>query len=76
MSHLILVLVWSFAGPVVAAILSSLAAVIVLYLVLSLKEPWLLVQALSYGVLYLAMVTFLYEVQKRANDKRLAKETL
>ncbi len=75
-SNLILVLVWSFAGPVTAGILSALAALIVLYLALALKEPWLLMQAASYGFLYLAMVSFLYEVQQSANDKRLAKEKL
>ncbi len=69
-------LVWSFAGPVTAGILSGLAAVIVLYLALALKEPWLLAQAVSYGFLYLIMVSFLYEVQQSANDKRLAKERL
>ena len=73
-SHLILVLVWSFAGPVTAGILSGLAALILLYLALALKEPWLLLQAVSYGFLYLLMVSFLYELQKNANDKRLAKE--
>jgi len=75
-SHLILVLVWSFAGPVTAGILSALAAVILLYLALALKEPWLLLQGASYGFLYLAMVSFLYELQKNTNDKRLAKEKL
>lgn len=75
-SHLILILVWSFAGPVTAAILSALGAVIVLYAALALKEPWLLAQALSYGLLYLVMVSFLYELQQRANDKRLWKEKL
>lgn len=75
-SHLILVLVWSFAGPVTAGILSGLAAVIVLYLALALKEPWLLAQAASYGFLYLVMASFLYEVQKNTNDKRLTKEKI
>ena len=59
-----------------AAILSGLAATIVLYLALALKEPWLMAQVLSYGFLYLAMVSFLYEIQQRANDKRLWKEKL
>jgi diguanylate cyclase (GGDEF)-like protein len=48
----------------------------VLYVALATKEPWLLVQALSYGLLYLVMVSFLYELQQRANDKRLWKEKL
>jgi diguanylate cyclase (GGDEF)-like protein len=75
-SHLILILVWSFAGPVTAGILSGLAALLVLYMALALKEPWLALQVLSYGGLYLAMVSFLYELQKKANDKRLLKEKL
>ena len=75
-SHLILVLVWGFAGPVTAAILSGLTAVIVLYLALALKEPWLMLQVMTYGFLYLVMVSFLYEIQQRVNDKRLRKEEL
>jgi diguanylate cyclase (GGDEF)-like protein len=75
-SHLILILTWSFAGPVTAGILSGLAAVLILYMTLALKEPSLAVQALAYGGLYLAMVSFLYELQKKANDKRLLKEKL
>lgn len=75
-SHLILVLVWSFAGPVTAAVLSGLAAVVVMYFALALKEPWLMAQVMSYGVLYLVMVSFLYELQQRGNDKRLLKERL
>ncbi len=75
-SHLILILVWSFAGPVVASVLTGLAAVIVLYMALAMKEPWLLVQVLSYGFLYMSTVLFLHAMQQLTNDKRLLKEKL
>jgi len=61
---------------VTAAILSGLSALIVLYFALALKEPWLMAQVMSYGLLYLVMVSFLYDLQQRANDKRLLKERL
>lgn len=75
-SHLILILVWSFAGPITAAILTGLSAVVVLYLVLATKEPWLLFQVMIFGTLYLVITSFLYEVQKNVNNRRLLKETL
>lgn len=75
-SHLILILAWSFAGPITAAILTGLSAVVVLYLALATREPWLLFQMMIFAALYLAIATFLYEVQKKVNNRRLLKETL
>jgi diguanylate cyclase (GGDEF)-like protein len=75
-SYLLLILVWSFAGPITAAILTAMSVVIVFYLALATKEPWLLLQAMLLGILYLAIATFLYEIQKKVNNKRLLKEKL
>ncbi len=75
-SYLILILVWSLAGPLMAAILTALASVVVLYVALATKEPWLLVQAMLFGGLYLATATFLYEIQKKVSNQNLLKEKL
>ena len=73
-SYLILIRAWSYAGPMVAAILSALAALVVLYLCLALKEPALLLQVLAYGFLYLCLAVFLYEMQSKLSYSRIQRE--
>ncbi len=75
-SYLILILSWEFSGPILAAALTGLSALIVFYLALATKEPWLLIQGLVYALLYLGIASFLFEIQKKVNDKRLLKEKL
>ncbi len=75
-SHLILIFVSSLAGPGFTAVLTALASLVVLYLCLALKEPALFVQVVIYGALYLALVSFLYEIQKRLNDCLILREKI
>jgi diguanylate cyclase (GGDEF)-like protein len=57
-----------------AAVLTGFSALIVLYLCLALKEPVLFLQVMTYGMLYLCLAVFLYEMQKRLNDYQLRRE--
>ncbi len=75
-SYLILVFVWAFSGPVAAAVLSLLAAITVFYLCLATKEPAYFLQIFFYGLLFILIVSFLYEVQKKLNNRRLVHEKL
>ena len=75
-SYLILVLALAFSGPVTAAVLSILSALISLYLALGIKEPSIFLQPIFYGVLFIVMLSYLQKVQKQANDKRILKEKL
>ncbi len=75
-SHLILILVWNVSGPSLAAILTALASLVVLYLCLALKEPVLFMQVMIYSALYLALASFLYEIQKRMNDCLILRENM
>ena len=75
-SHLILILVWSLSGPGLAAILTALTSLVVLYLCLALKEPVLFMQVMVYAALYLALASFLYEIQKKLNDCLILREDL
>ena len=61
-------------GPLTATILSVWAALTVLYLCLATKEPSFFLQIPIYGVLFVWMVFYLYEMQKKLNDKRIVKE--
>ena len=75
-SHLILILVWSFSGPGLAALLTVLSALVVLYLCLAFREPLLFLQVMEYAALYFCLTVFLYEVQKKLNSSRLQRERI
>ena len=75
-SYLILILVWSYSGPAIAAILSALATLVVLYVCLAIKEPALFLQVMAYGVLYLSLSFFLYEIQSKLNSSRIRREKI
>ena len=75
-SHLILILVWSLSGPGLAAILTALTSLVVLYLCLALKEPALFMQVMIYSALYLALASFLYEIQRKMNDCLILREDI
>lgn len=76
LSQLILILAWAFSGPLTAAVLTGLSALIVFYLCLGAKQPAFFLQVLEYLALFLFMVFFLYEIQKITNQKRLSLERL
>jgi diguanylate cyclase (GGDEF)-like protein len=75
-SYLVQIIVWSAAGPGTAAVLTGAASLIVLYLCLALKEWALFLQALMYGVLYLAVASFLHGIQKRLKDGFILREKI
>jgi len=75
-SYLILIFAWAFSGPVIAATLSFFAVAVVFYLCLATKEPAYFLQIFFYGLLFLFIVSFLYEVQKKLNNRRLVHEKL
>ena len=75
-SYLILVFAWVLSGPLTAAALSFLISGISLYLFLITKEPAYLLQLFYYAVFYIGMVFYLLGVQKKNNNKQLAREKL
>lgn len=56
--------------------MSLLAALIFFYICLATKEPSFFLQIMIYAFLFVAIVTFLYEVQKKLNNRRLIREKL
>ncbi|MGH7197912.1 MAG: diguanylate cyclase [Candidatus Omnitrophota bacterium] len=75
-SYTILVLAWALSGPIAAAILSLLAAVVSLYFSLSAREPAIFLQLFAYGALFVFMVSYLHKVQKNTNDQKIAREKI
>ncbi len=75
-SYLILIFVWAFSGPIAAAVLTFLSVSMVFYLCLATKEPSYFLQIFFYGFLFILIVSFLYEVQKKLNKRRLVYEKL
>ena len=75
-SYLILILAWSYAGPVAAAVLTVLTALAVFYICLALKEAVLFLQVMAYGLLYLCVSLFLYEIQSRLNRRKIQREKI
>ncbi len=73
-SFMIIVYAWAFSGPVTAAVLTFLCAMISVYLALSVKEPSLLLQVLVYAAFFNGLVFYLYKIQKITNDKIIEKE--
>lgn len=75
-SFVILIFSWALSGPMTAAFLTVAAALVSVYLALSLKEPSFLFQVLIYAGLFIVTVFYLLRIQKDNNDKLLAKEKL
>ena len=75
-SYLTLILAWSLSGPMLAAVLTALTSLLVLYLCLALKEPALFIQTVLYGALYLALASFFFEIQKKLNDHLILRENI
>jgi len=75
-SLLILVIVWALSGPLTATVVTLLSAVVVAYLALSSREPSMFLQVVIYAALFTFMVFYLYERQRKNNDKRIAKEKI
>lgn len=75
-SYLILIFVWALSGPVAAVVMSLIAAALMLYFSLATKEPAYFLQMVFYGFLFILIVSFLYEVQKKLNNRRLVYEKL
>lgn len=73
-SFLILIYAWAFSGPMIAALLSVLSVFMLFYLTLATKEPSYFIQILFYCFLFIVVVSFLYEVQKKLNNRRLVRE--
>ncbi len=75
-SYLILIFAWALSGPLTAAILTALSALIVLYVCLGTKEASLFIQVFAYAGLFAFMAFFLYELQKKLNDRHIVKEKM
>jgi len=75
-SNLILVFAWALSGPVTAAILSILSALVAVYMGLAAKEPSIFLQLLFYTGLFIAMLAYLYQIQQTSNDKKISLEKL
>ena len=73
-SYLILIFVWALSGPLTAVILSFVSVAMVFYLCLATKEAAYFIQIFFYGLLFVSIVSFLYEVQKKLNNRRLVYE--
>ncbi len=59
-----------------AAVLTFLSVSLVFYLCLATREPAYFLQIVFYGLLFILIVSFLYEVQKKLNQRRLVYEKL
>ncbi len=75
-SYLILILAWALSGPITAAVLSVLSAVLVLYICLAVQEPSIFLQVVAYAALFLFMASLLHQVQRKMNDRQLVREKL
>jgi len=73
-SHLILVFAWALSGPVVAAVLSVLSAIVSIYLGLGVKEPAFFLQAPLYSALFFSTALYLQAVQQTAKDKQIDRD--
>ncbi|MBI3251730.1 MAG: sensor domain-containing diguanylate cyclase [Candidatus Omnitrophica bacterium] len=71
-SNLILILAWALSGPVVAGVLTALVSLVALYLSLSLKAPEIFFQTFVYAAIFVWMIFYLHETQKKTNHKRIA----
>lgn len=72
----LLVMVWALSGPITASVLSALSILFILYLSLAYKQPALAIQVLFHAGLFIAVVSYLHEVQRRNNRREIVREKL
>lgn len=75
-SALIVIFAWPLSGPITAAILSTLASLVVFYVCLGAKDVSIFLQVLVYGGIFACMFSFLHKIQKRLNDREIEREKL
>lgn len=75
-SYALILLAWALGGPVAATVLSSAAGLVLIYLALATRDASYLMQAAFHMAFFVAIVYFLYSVQKTANDRLTAAEKI
>lgn len=75
-SYALLLLSWPLSGPIGALTVSTGTGLVLLYLALAVRDGSYLLQAFFHIIFFVAVVYFLYGVQRRVNNRLAAIEKI